>query len=174
MAELKVNPADLLRVADAYSQLAMRAAQISPQAAAEVQRIAETHGPMGYPAAVGVAAGLANHEAPLLSKVDDFNTYAQRFKEHAATYAQQDAAGARRLDAVRFPEAFSTNSAARETTFTQTDFTPVHSGLGVRGGGVVIVWCVPAGAGFRCTNLFPDGTYVVYPSPVDRTGAWLP
>lgn len=171
VAELDVNPADLIRVADAYGQLAARAAQISPQAATEVQRIAETHGPMGYPTAVGVAAGLANREAPLLSKVDDFNTYAQRFTEHAAAYTQEDAAGARRLDAVEFSHTKPKN---RETAFAETAFTPAHSGVAVRGGGVVIIWCVPAGAGFRCTNLFPDGTYVVYPSPSDRTGAWLP
>jgi hypothetical protein len=40
------------------------------------------------------------------------------------------------------------------------------------GGGAVIVWCVPLASGYRCTNLFTDGTYAVYPSPTDRTGAW--
>ena len=39
-------------------------------------------------------------------------------------------------------------------------------------GDAVIVWCVPQASGFRCTNLFTDGTYAVYPSPTDRTGAW--
>jgi hypothetical protein len=39
-------------------------------------------------------------------------------------------------------------------------------------GGAVIVWCVPLASGFRCTNLFTDGTYAVYPSPTDRTGVW--
>jgi len=98
MAELNMNPADLLRVADAYNELAARAALISPQAAVEVQRIAETHGPMGYPAAVGIAAGLAMREGPLQAKVADFTTYAQRFDEHAATYATTDQAGAAELD----------------------------------------------------------------------------
>jgi hypothetical protein len=36
----------------------------------------------------------------------------------------------------------------------------------------VIVWCVPLPSGYRCTNLFTDGTYTVYPSPTDRTGVW--
>jgi hypothetical protein len=40
------------------------------------------------------------------------------------------------------------------------------------GGDAVIVWCVPLARGFRCTNLFTDGTYTVYPSLTDRTGAW--
>ncbi|HZE18178.1 MAG TPA: hypothetical protein VE197_22175 [Mycobacterium sp.] len=62
MAELNVNPADVVRAAESYSELAARAAMISPQAAVEVQRIAEAHGPMGYPTAVGITAGLANAE----------------------------------------------------------------------------------------------------------------
>jgi hypothetical protein len=40
------------------------------------------------------------------------------------------------------------------------------------GGDAVIVWCVPLVKGYRCTNLFTDGTYTVYPSLTDRTGAW--
>jgi hypothetical protein len=103
MAELNVNPADLLRVADAYGELAARAAQISPQAAIEVQRIAETHGPMGYPAAVGITAGLANAEGPLMAKVADFDTYSQRFTEHAATYTDEDAQGAQRNRSIDSP-----------------------------------------------------------------------
>ena len=46
MGALDANPADLLRFADAYSELATRAAQISPQAAQEVQRIADTYRPI--------------------------------------------------------------------------------------------------------------------------------
>ncbi|WP_218565228.1 type VII secretion target, partial [Mycobacterium xenopi] len=94
MAELNVNPADLLRIADAYSELAARAAQIPPEAVVEVQRIAQTHGPMGYPTAVGVAAGLANAEGPLNAKAAEFQAYSQRFTEHAATYTTTDGAGA--------------------------------------------------------------------------------
>jgi len=54
-----VHPVDLLRAADDYTELAARAATISPQAVAEVTRIIETHGPMRYPVAVGIVAGLA-------------------------------------------------------------------------------------------------------------------
>jgi hypothetical protein len=97
MAQLNVNPTDLLQVADSYSELAARAALISPQAAVEVQRIAETHGPMGYPTAVGITAGLANAEGPLMAKVADFSAYAQRFTEHAATYADEDTQAAQQL-----------------------------------------------------------------------------
>ena len=102
MAELNVNPGDLVRVADAYGELAARSAQISPLAAAEVQRIAETHGPMGYPTAVGIAAGLAAREAPLQAKVADFITYARRFTEHAAAYTTTDAEGGQRIRSVDF------------------------------------------------------------------------
>jgi hypothetical protein len=105
MAELNVNPADLLRFADAYSELAERAAQISPQAVAEVQGIADTHGLIGYPTAVGIAAGLAKAEGPLQAKVDDFNTYAQRMTEHAATYTGADADGTTPLDGIDFGDA---------------------------------------------------------------------
>lgn len=102
MAELDVNPADLVRFADAYSELAQRAAQISPQAADEVQKVIDTHGPMGYPTAVGIAAGLAKAEAPVQAKVADFNTYAQRFNEHADTYTQVDGQDAQRVKALDF------------------------------------------------------------------------
>lgn len=102
MGALDVNPADLLRFADAYSELATRAAQISPQAAQEVQRIADTHGLMGYPTAVGIAAGLAKAEGPLQAKVDDFDAYAQRLTEHAATYTSADGGGAAKLDGLDF------------------------------------------------------------------------
>lgn len=98
MAELNANPADLLRFADAYSELAQRAAQISPQAVTELQRVMQTHGPMGYPTAVGIAAGLAKAEGPLQAKVADFNTYSQRFTEHSATYTKADQTGAQALD----------------------------------------------------------------------------
>jgi len=103
MAELNVNPADLVRVADAYNELAARAAQISPQAAVEVQRIAETHGPMGYPTAVGITAGLAMREGALQAKVADFTTYAQRFTEHAATYTDEDTQAVARIRSADFP-----------------------------------------------------------------------
>lgn len=59
MSKLDVNPADLRNVADQYTQLQMAAASIGPQAVDEVNRIIASHGPMGYPVAVGVVAGLA-------------------------------------------------------------------------------------------------------------------
>jgi Excreted virulence factor EspC, type VII ESX diderm len=116
VAELNVNPADLVRVADAYNELAARAAQISPQAAVEVQRIAETHGPIGYPTAVGIAAGLAAREGPLQAKVADFTTYAQRFTEHAATYTDEDTQGAGRIRSVDFPTDFPHTPGGAEDT----------------------------------------------------------
>jgi hypothetical protein len=90
MGELKVDPRDLLRVSESYRELGLRAQLISPQAATEVQRISESHGPMGYPTAVGIAAGMANAEGPLNAKVADFHEHAGRFEEHAATYSGQD------------------------------------------------------------------------------------
>lgn len=102
VAELNVNPVDLLGVADAYTQLAASAALISPQAVSEVQQIAGTHGVMGYPVAVGVVAGLAKAEGPLRGKIDDFGTYAQRFTEHADVYTTTDADGAGAYEALNF------------------------------------------------------------------------
>ena len=100
MGELNVNPADLVRAAEGYSELAARAAMISRQAAVEVQRIARTHGPMGYPTAVGITAGLANAEGPLVAKAADFTTYSQRFTEHAGAYPATDAENAARYKAI--------------------------------------------------------------------------
>jgi hypothetical protein len=90
MGELNVDPRDLLRVAASYQELGLRAQLISPQAQAEVQRIADTHGLIGMPTAVGIAAGMANAEGPLNQKIKDFDEYSQRFTEHAATYTSQD------------------------------------------------------------------------------------
>ncbi|WP_231999928.1 type VII secretion target [Mycobacterium sp. 1245852.3] len=103
MAELDVNPADLLRIAGTYGELAARVAQISPQGAAEVQRIAQTHGPMGYPVATGIAAGWAKQEGALQAKADDFNSYAQRFTQHRATYTDQDSQAAQRNKSIAWP-----------------------------------------------------------------------
>ncbi|MBI2699679.1 type VII secretion target [Mycobacterium paragordonae] len=102
MANVNVNPGDLISAADSYAALAARAAQISPQAGEEIQRIAATHGPMGYPVAVGIAARLAEREGPLMAKVTDFGTYSQRFTEHAAAYTGADARGAAQIRAVDF------------------------------------------------------------------------
>ncbi len=97
MTYLDVNPADLHSAAADYTELAARAAAISPQAVDEVTRIIETHGPMGYPAALGIVAGLAAHEAPLAAKTVDFTRYAERLTEHAGTYVSTDADAASRF-----------------------------------------------------------------------------
>jgi hypothetical protein len=51
------------------------------RAAEEIERIAATHGPIGYPAAVGMAAGMATSEPHIAAKTADFLTYSQRFTE---------------------------------------------------------------------------------------------
>lgn len=163
MAQLNVDTSDLLGAADTYTALAARTALLSQQAAVEAQHIADTHGPMGYPAAVGIATGLADPQARLEAKVTDFQTHAQRFSEHAATYIDEDHEAARRIKATNSP-----------IPYGQSTITPLNSDIRVDGGGVVIIWCTPTPSGFRCTNLFPDRSVVVYPSPTDRTGAWLP
>jgi len=109
VAHLNVHLADLLKAGNDYAELAARAALISPQAVAEVTRIIETHGAMGYPAAVGIVAGLAPREAQVAAKAADFGRYAQRFTEHAATYQGTDSDGASRM-AGHFHEAASTDA----------------------------------------------------------------
>lgn len=88
---LDVRPEDLLNAADDYSQLAAQLKTLSPQAAAEVQRIIDTHGPMGYPAALGIAQSLAAHEGKIDAKSGDLLRNAQRLTEHARAYSGQDA-----------------------------------------------------------------------------------
>ena len=56
------------RAADGYTELQTAAAAINPQAVDEVNLIIATHGPMGYPVAVGVVAGLARRQVPLEAK----------------------------------------------------------------------------------------------------------
>lgn len=102
MGTLNVNPADLQNVAERYTELVQRLASISPQAVDETTRISQSHGPMGYPVALGIISALARREAKLDSKSADFQTYAQRFTEHAAAYLGQDTAGASGYNAVPF------------------------------------------------------------------------
>lgn len=153
MAELNVDKAYLLRVADAYGELAARAAQISPQATLEVQRIAATHGPMGYPTAAGIAAGLAKAEKPLNAKVADFENYSRRFVEHAGTYITQDQQGAQRysspLDATTLPAGHN--------------LEPLPEGR---------VICSPMLGGFACSEFLPGGMIYHWLSPADLTGHW--
>jgi hypothetical protein len=102
MGHLNVNPAQLLATAVDYDELSVRTALLSPRATAEVQRIADSHGLIGYPTALGVAAALANAEQPVMTKAADFQTYSQHLTEHAATYTDQDERGARDLKAAEF------------------------------------------------------------------------
>lgn len=102
MGFLNVNPGDLHNVAERYVELQQRLASISPLAVEEATRISESHGPMGFPVAVGIISALARREARLASKSADFGSYAQRFNEHAATYTGQDAAGAAGFNGVQF------------------------------------------------------------------------
>lgn len=102
MAHLNVNPADLLVAAEGFSDLAARAAEISPRLAAEVTRVIESHGPMGYPVAVGIVAGLVGPDARVAAKAEQFGQYAQRFAEHAATYVVEDGAAAGRIGDIAF------------------------------------------------------------------------
>ena len=102
MAKLNVNPSLLLGAASDYAELSTRVAQLAPQALTEVQRISNSHGLIGYPTAVGLAAGLAKAEQPVLTKAADFQDYSQRLTEHAATYTDQDQRAARDTKSVDF------------------------------------------------------------------------
>ncbi|BBY55966.1 hypothetical protein H7J07_02265 [Mycobacterium koreense] len=94
---LQVNPADLLRVADVYNELALRTAALGPRAAEELHGVLATHGTMGFPVAVGIAAGLTPHEDALTVKAADFQRDAELFTEHADAYQDEDRAAADRL-----------------------------------------------------------------------------
>lgn len=102
--QLNVEPADLTRVADEYSSLHTAAAAIGPQVTDEVHRVIATHGPMGYPVAVGIVSSMARRQAALDAKAADFSVYSERFLEHAAAYRDADHAGAQRFDALDFSD----------------------------------------------------------------------
>ena len=108
MGQLNVNPTDLYKAADDYAELAARTAQLPAQAVAEIQRIAASHGPMGFPTAVGIAAGMAAREATVQAKAAQFQQYVDNFTGHAAAYIDQDRAAA----------ATSTPSCSRKPTST--------------------------------------------------------
>ncbi|AGB27277.1 Protein of unknown function (DUF2580) (plasmid) [Mycobacterium sp. JS623] len=154
MAHLDVNPADLLRAADNYAELQLRAAAIGPKAVEEVQRIIATHGPMGYPLAVGVVAGLARRQAALDAKAANFGQYSQRFTEHAAAYRDQDLQGARDYAA----------PAATMLDLGGPGHIPPPEGR-------VICTEINAG-GFGCSEFLPGGMIFHWLSPVDLTGHW--
>lgn len=94
MGELNVTPADLLTVADRYAEASQRTAALSPRAADTLRQVIATHGVMGFPVALGIAAGLSSQEPALNRKTAEFLENSQRFTEHANTYAAQDRANA--------------------------------------------------------------------------------
>jgi hypothetical protein len=102
---LNVNPADLYRAADDYTELAARTAQLPAHARAEIQRIAASHGPMGFPTVLGIAAGMAARESAVAAKAARFEQYADNFTGHAAVYIDQDRAAAATFDALVFAQA---------------------------------------------------------------------
>ncbi|WP_165659558.1 type VII secretion target [Mycobacteroides abscessus] len=102
--KLDVDPAQLVDVSDQYGELATEMRGLGPKAAEEVTRFIATHGLIGYPAAVGITAGLAKAEARVAAKAADFLGHQQRFLEHAATYATTDAEVAGSISAT-IPEA---------------------------------------------------------------------
>jgi hypothetical protein len=154
MPHLNVNPADLLRVADDYTELQARAAAIGPRAVEEVQRIIASHGPMGYPVAVGIVTNLARKQAALDAKAADFGRYGQRFTEHANAYVSEDREAAQRYDA--------------PTDLLDTDLAsygpaPLPTGR---------VICSEGLGGFACSEFLPGGMVFHWLSPVDLTGQW--
>ena len=155
MAQLNVNPADLLRAAADYTELQARAAAISPQAVAEVQRISATHGPMGYPVAVGVVTNLARRQAALDTKAAQFGQYSQRFTEHAATYASQDHEAAK---------IYGAPADMFDIAENRIDLGPLPQGR-------VICTEINLG-GFACSEFLPGGMIYHWLSPADLTGHW--
>ncbi len=92
--QLNVAPVELLRFAEAYADLGAQTAALVPRATQALQQVIATHGAMGYPVALGIAAGLATQEPALSGKSTDFSEHSRRFTEHADTYAGQDKANA--------------------------------------------------------------------------------
>jgi hypothetical protein len=65
--------------------------------------VIDTHGLIGYPVGVGITAAMAKTEARLAAKAASFSAdHAERFDEHANTYAAQDADAAQQLGAITF------------------------------------------------------------------------
>ncbi len=153
MAHLNVNTADLLRAADAYAELQMRAAAIGPHAVDEVNRIIASHGPMGYPVAVGVVAGLAPRTAALDTKAANFGEYSQRFIEHAAAYTAQDHDNAQNYDG-------------------DTAMLDFAGGPGIDPPTGRVICTEINLAGFACSEFLPGGMIYHWLSPADLTGHW--
>lgn len=94
---LNVNSGDLTDAGKNYDDLSKQIQDIYPQLGDEIRRALESHGPMGFPAILGMTAGLAAHEGSVQSRAAAFADYSQRFRDHAATYLDEDAAGAGRI-----------------------------------------------------------------------------
>ncbi len=94
MGKLNVEPAALQAVAARYAELQARLAAIGPQALEEVDRIAASHGRMGFPVALSLLKTITAGSLQLDAKGLQFLAYAERFTGHAAAYTGQDAAGA--------------------------------------------------------------------------------
>ncbi|ORX11373.1 type VII secretion target [Mycobacterium xenopi] len=169
MGSLDVTPADLLKAADDYAVLAQRTAVIGPQAAEEVERVIASHGPMGYPTAVGIVAGLESREAQVSAKAADFATYAQRFAEHAATYQSVDADGARRMNQATL---LDMPGAGGGDAPRVPGGSPVADDPDPPVGSVIVCEPYTAGGGFICWEWFLEGPGTSFWSPTDRSGAW--
>jgi hypothetical protein len=160
MAHLDVDPADLLRAAGDYTDLQLRAAAIGPKAVEEVQRIIATHGPIGYPLAVGVVAGLARRQADLDTKATHFGRYSQRFTEHAAAYRDQDLQNARNYGA---PPATMLDIGGPGSRTPLPEGRVICSEMNI--GGATM-------GGFACSEFLPGGMVFHWLSPADLTGHW--
>jgi hypothetical protein len=157
VAELDANPADLQRAAQNYAELHASATTLGPHAVDEVQRIIATHGPIGYPLAIGVVAGLARRQAALNAKANDFATYNQRLTEHAAAYQDQDHDNTRRYHT--------------PTTEPLDDAITQEPPLNLNPPEGRVFWCTPSMAGgFVCEVIDGDGTFGWQYSPTDITG----
>jgi hypothetical protein len=153
--QLNVELGDLHRAAGDYAELQARAAAIGPRSVEEVQRIIATHGPVGYPVAVGVVTGLARRQAAVDAQAVRFGEHGRLLTEHAAAYAAQDHENALRYDAP---------ADILDTAAAQVPHLMPPSGY--------IIWCTPADlvSGFICEFLGEDGGITWRHSPIDITG----
>lgn len=155
MAHLNVNPAELLRAAAEYTDLQARAAAITPRALAEVERIAATHGAIGFPAASGILTGLAPRQAAVDTKAAHFGQYGQRFTEHAATFTAQDHQAA---------QSYIAPAGMFDIAESPIDLGPLPEGR-------VICTSINA-SGFACSEFLSGGMVFRWLSPVDLSGHW--
>ncbi|HLR99564.1 hypothetical protein H7J77_01555 [Mycolicibacillus parakoreensis] len=100
MGGLKVNPGDLIAVADAYAELSRRLPHRTARTVEEIQNVLATHGTMGYPVAVGIARATAPAASEVEALSGEFADYSQRFDDSAGQYVAED-----RVAAVSFKTA---------------------------------------------------------------------